>query len=188
MNTLSTINAIDLTPCPSFTPCASCTPCAPRKQHTFGRNIATAAKRATVAAFSAAALAACYVVPIDSYHHGEKTAAPAAAAPVAAPAPSQLVLTARLYPANAQAAPYGMLNGSVTNHLNGRGEIMVVQADELFRGEATRDVNNARNGTASGAGNKGGYMNCQYAMNNHTQGTGTCTFSNGAVYRFHLGA
>lgn len=141
-------------------------------------------KLSTIALTSAVALSACYVVPINQYPQAHTS--PAA---MAVPAvPTQVVLTARLYPANDMAAPFGMLNGSVTNHLNGRGEIMVVQADEQFRGEATRDVNNSRNGVANGAGNKGGYMNCSYTMNNTTQGTGTCKFSNGAVYRFHLGA
>jgi hypothetical protein len=142
-------------------------------------------KLTTVAAVSAVALSACYVVPVNQYPQGHTPAVAIAAAPAA---PTQVVLNARLYPANDVAAPFGLLNGSVTNHLNGRGEIMVVQADELFRGEATRDVSNSRNGVANGAGNKGGYMNCSYTMNNQTQGTGTCKFSNGALYRFHLGA
>jgi hypothetical protein len=142
-------------------------------------------KLATLATTSAAALSACYVVPVNQYPQAHAPAVSTVAVPTA---PTQLVLTARLYPANDVAAPYGLLNGSVTNYLNGRGEIMVVQADELYRGEATRDVSNSRNGVANGAGNKGGYMNCNYAMNNQTQGTGTCKFSNGALYRFHLGA
>jgi hypothetical protein len=137
-------------------------------------------KLSTLAAISAAALSACYVVPMNQYSNH---AAPAATVPAA---PSPIVLTARLYPSNELAAPYGVLNGSVTNHLNGRGEISVVQVGELFRGEATRGTNATRNGTASGSGNKGGFMHCNYTMNHATQGTGTCTFSNGAVYRFHL--
>ncbi len=139
-------------------------------------------KLITLASITTLALSACYVVPINQYPQG---AAPTSAASVAAP--SSVVLSARLYPANDLAAPYGVLNGSVTNHLNGRGEIVVVQADELFRGEATRDVNNPRSGIANGAGNKGGYMNYSYTLNSASQGTGTCKFSNGAVYRFHLG-
>jgi hypothetical protein len=145
-------------------------------------NLVSTAKLVTIAAISAASLSACYVVPINQY---PQTQTPAVIAPAA---PTQMVLTARLYPANDLAAPYGMLSGSVTNHLNGRGEIVVVQADELYRGEATRDVNNPRSGTANGVGNKGGYMNCGYTLNNQTQGTGTCKFSNGALYRFHLGS
>jgi hypothetical protein len=147
-------------------------------------------RRSIYAAFSIAAassLSACYVMPIDQYqaqtqqHQSQPTTA------VAPAAPTQIVLNARLYPNNEQAAPFGILNASITNHLNGRGEIMVVQGDELFRGEATRDSNHASSGTANGAGNKGGFMNCKYTMNSSTQGTGTCNFQNNAVYRFHIG-
>jgi hypothetical protein len=147
-------------------------------------NVMSTLKLATLAAASAAALSACYVVPVNQYPQGHTPAMSATAMPAA---PTQVVLTARLYPANDVAAPYGLLNGTVTNHLNGRGEIVVVQADELYRGEATRDVSNSRNGVANGAGSKGGFMSCSYTMNNQTQGTGTCKFSNGALYRFHLG-
>jgi hypothetical protein len=132
---------------------------------------------------SAAALSACYIVPLNQYQPGNASNPAMTSAP-----PTSVVLTAKLYPANDIAAPYGVLTGSVTSYLNGRGEITVQQADELFRGEATRDAANARSGTANGAGNKGGYMNCSYTMNNTTQGTGTCKFNNGAVYRFHLNA
>ena len=144
-------------------------------------NTLSITKLTTLSIVSAAALSACYVVPLNQYPHGA-TASAVAIAPLA----TSVVLTAKLYPANDIAAPYGMLTGSVTSHLNGRGEIMVAQADELFRGEATRDAANTRNGTANGAGSKGGYMNCSYTMNNTTQGTGTCKFNNGAAYRFHL--
>jgi hypothetical protein len=88
-------------------------------------------KLTTLAAASAAALSACYVVPVNQYSQDHTPAVAIAAAPAA---PTQVVLNARLYPANDVAAPFVLLNGSVTNHLNGRGEIMVVQADELFRG------------------------------------------------------
>ena len=146
-------------------------------------NLKSIINLSTLSLMSAAALSACYVVPINQYPHGAATST----AP-AMPPPTSLVLTAKLYPANDIAAPYGLLTGSVTSHLNGRGEINVMQADELFRGEATRDANSAKNGTANGAGSKGGYMNCSYTMNNISQGTGTCKFNNGAVYRFHLSA
>jgi hypothetical protein len=139
-------------------------------------------KLIAIAATSAATLSACYVVPVN---YSPQVQAPISLATIA---PTQIVLSARLYPSNDIAATFGMLNGSVTNQLNGRGEIMVVQGDELYRGEATRDINQSRNGTANGVGNKGGYMTCNYAMNHQTQGTGSCKFSNGAVYRFHLSA
>jgi hypothetical protein len=130
-----------------------------------------------------ACLTGCYVVPLDQYQpHTNSTTIP-----VAVTTASSVVLNARLYPINQYAAPFGVLNASITNHLNGRGEVMVMQGDELFRGEATRDPNNSRGGTANGTGNKGGFMNCSYAMNSHTQGTGTCSFQNNAMYRFHIG-
>ena len=129
-------------------------------------------------------LCACYVTPIQPY----TTPSPAAQVMSFTPAaPSAVVLIAKLYPNNDYAAPYGVLNGSVTNHLNGRGEITVVQGDEVFRGEATRNSGDSRNGSANGAGSKGGYMSCSYSMNNPSLGTGSCRFNNGAVYRFHLG-
>ena len=131
---------------------------------------------------SSLTLTACYVVPVNQYPQAHN--APASPQIVA---PSPVVLIAKLYPNNDAAAPFGVLSGSVTNHLNGRGEITVVQGGEVFRGEATRNVNDARSGTANGAGNQGGYMSCAYTMNNATLGTGNCRFNNGAVYRFHLG-
>lgn len=146
-------------------------------------NLISIVKLTTVSTISAAALSACYVVPMNQYPQGSTNTPATAIAP-----PTSVVLTAKLYPANDVAAPFGMLTGSVTSHLNGRGEIVVQQADELFRGEATRDAANTRSGTANGAGSKGGYMNCSYTMNNTTQGTGTCKFNNGAMYRFHLSA
>jgi hypothetical protein len=144
-------------------------------------NITSTIKLTTLSAISAVTLSACYVVPINQYPQSTTTPSTVAIA-----SPTNLVLTAKLFPANDAAAPFGMLTGSVTSHLNGRGEISVMQADELFRGEATRDAASNRNGTANAAGSKGGYMSCSYTMNNTTQGTGTCKFNNGAVYRFHL--
>jgi hypothetical protein len=132
---------------------------------------------------TASKLTACYVIPIDQYQAHTNNPMPVAATTNQ----SSIILNARLYPTNQQAAPFGVLNASITNHLNGRGEIMVMQGDEVFHGEATRDPNNLRAGTANGAGNKGGFMNCSYTMNSHTQGTGICSFQNNAVYRFHIG-
>jgi hypothetical protein len=34
---------------------------------------------------------------------------------------------------------------------------------------------------------KGLYMSCEYQINTPYQGAGTCTFSNGASYRIHIG-
>ena len=43
------------------------------------------------------------------------------------------------------------------------------------------------NGVANAAGSKGGYANCRYAMSNPSLGTGSCKFSDGAVYTRHVG-
>lgn len=154
----------------------------------LAKQTTTARKVQTLIALGACSfLSACYVVPInhsDDAYSGARHRAQAEAAPAA---PVVKILNARLYPANDIAAPYGVQVGTVSSQLNGRGDISVVQAGEVFRGEATRDVNNSRNGVANGAGSKGGYMSCTYTMTQQTQGTGTCKFNNGAVYRFHIG-
>lgn len=149
-------------------------------------------------AIAAASLSACYVMPTqyDSATGQYKpvypqtntvvVTQPAAAPAVIAAAPSSQVMMARLYPNNAAASPYGMVPGTVTNYLNGRGEIVVTLGDEIYRGEATR-LGTSSNGTANGAGSKGGYMNCSYTMNSTTMGRGTCNFGNGAQFSFHLG-
>ena len=43
-------------------------------------------------------------------------------------------------------------------------------------------------GVANAYGPRGTFMNCQYRMNNPRQGSGTCTFSDGATYDVHLGS
>ena len=40
---------------------------------------------------------------------------------------------------------------------------------------------------ANGAGNRGSYLACTYAMNSATVGTGTCRHSNGAQFTMHVG-
>jgi hypothetical protein len=129
---------------------------------------------------SMAALTGCYVVPISQYPAG--VPAPAGAVP----APGPVTLGARLYPANDVAAAMGVLNASIVNHLDGRGVFSVNAGGEQFNGEATR-MSQSRSGTANAAGNRGGYMRCNYTMNNATQGTGTCTLSTGATFNMHVG-
>lgn len=105
-----------------------------------------------------------------------------------APAPSTMTFAARLYPANDVAAAYGMVNAIVTNDLNGRGIFTTNINGETFNGEATRvGSGSARTGVANGAGNRGGYINCNYQMNNATLGTGQCKLSNGALFTMHVG-
>lgn len=133
-----------------------------------------------------AGLAGCYVVPIDP-RTGQPAAVPDSA-PVAAPAPALPVsFPARLYPANDLASRYGVVNATVTNDLHGRGTFNANINGESFMGEATRKAGSSREGVANGAGNRGGYLGCQYTMNSSTQGTGTCRLNNGAVFTMHVG-
>lgn len=129
-----------------------------------------------------AILSGCYVVPLHQY----PTHYPSAA-PMAVPAPGFVTLTARLYPANDLASAYGMVGAIVTNDLHGRGSFNTTINGELFTGEATRRAGSSRDGIANGVGNRGSYINCQYAMNSTTLGTGSCTLSNGARFTMHVG-
>lgn len=131
-----------------------------------------------------AALAGCYVVPIDP-RTGQAVPAQAAV-PVPVPA-APLVFTARLYPANELASGFGVVHASVTNDLQGRGTFSTVIGGESFSGEATRKLGASREGLANGAGNRGGYITCAYTMNSATLGTGTCRLSSGALFSMHVG-
>lgn len=132
-------------------------------------------------------LAGCYVVPID---HMGKPAGGYAYAPVPTPLPAQVPgpvnLIAKLYPVNDLASATGVLLGSVTNNLNGHGTFTVNVGGETFTGEATRASPGATRGIANAGGARGNFVRCTYNMNNSTQGTGECSFSNGAKYTFHL--
>jgi hypothetical protein len=137
---------------------------------------------ATVLA-SAAALTACYVVPI---HQGNYPAPSQPGAVVIAPE-LPLGMSARLYPSNELATPYGMLTANVTNQLNGKGQFSVNVAGELLQGEATRTAGSSRAGTANAAGARGTFMQCSYTMNNATLGSGNCRLNNGALFSLHIG-
>jgi hypothetical protein len=130
-----------------------------------------------------AALTGCYVVPL---HPAHGNGAPAATAP---PVVSNLPVTmnARLYPANDLASGFGVIQAMVTNDLHGRGQFSTQMGGELFSGEATRKVGANREGLASGTGNRGSYISCQYQMNSATLGLGQCKLSNGAVFTLHVG-
>jgi len=145
-------------------------------------------KFVAIAALPLFALTGCYVVPVAP--DGRPLAVypvPPAASP-SPPAPAGAVTTARLYPANDLAAQTGVLTGTVTNHLNGRGDFQLNYQGEVMSGEATRVNNDQRRGVANAYGARGSFMNCQYQMNSATQGIGTCTMSNGARYQLHLGS
>jgi len=142
------------------------------------------AASAGAAFFCAFSLTGCYVVPIDprtGYPATQQTQTVpgAVTAPVAFPA--------RLYPANDLASRYGLVTASVTNDLNGRGVFNAVINGEAFVGEATRRSGPGRAGTASGAGNRGSFLSCEYTLNSATQGTGQCKLSDGAIFSMHLG-
>jgi hypothetical protein len=96
---------------------------------------------------------------------------------------------ARLYPTNDLARQIGMLNGSVTNQRNGKGRFQLSYRGDTLTGEATRDSSgDAHSGVANAVGPRGTFMNCKYRMNNPRQGSGSCTFSDGATYDVHLGS
>ena len=145
-----------------------------------------------VAAALAALLTACYVVPVQGpggtvvYEHYPL---PPSGAPMPAPPATQLptVLNARLYPSNDLAAQSGIIVGTVTNMMTGKGRFQVNYLGEVLVGEATRVSNDERRGVASAYSPKGTFMSCEYQMTTPLQGTGDCRFSNGAAYKVHLG-
>jgi hypothetical protein len=94
----------------------------------------------------------------------------------------------RLYPANDIANQTGMLTGSVTNMMTGKGRFQFQYQGELLAGEATRVSGEERKGIASAYGPSGTYASCEYQMNSPVQGAGTCMFSNGAKYQVHIGS
>jgi hypothetical protein len=160
-----------------------------------------ASKRLIVAALVPAfALAGCYVMPVgpnnepwlvlggpvnpstSTYPGGP----PSAASPQGPAFPK--VLNVRLYPANDLANQTGMLTGTVTNMMTGKGRFQFQYQGELLAGEATRVSGEERKGIASAYGPSGTYASCEYQMNSPVQGAGTCVFSNGAKYQVHIGS
>ena len=153
---------------------------------------------AATATVPALVLAGCYIVPIAPdgtpvYPYSYPYAVPPGAAVVPAPpvvggAPMPATLSARLYPANDLATQTGMLSGSVTNMMTGKGRFQLDYRGEILTGEATRVSGDDRRGVASAYGPRGTYMSCEYRMNSPYQGAGTCTLGNGARYEVHLGS
>lgn len=150
------------------------------------------------AALSSVIVAGCYVVPVQPdgrpYQGGVIVSpSPVVAAQVIAPPPAlPAVANLRLYPTNESASRIGVVSGQVVNMLDGRGQFSVMIASETFTGEATRSPGKfsgakTNEGVASGAGNRGGFLTCQYNMSAPTQGVGTCSLSNGAEFRMHIG-
>jgi len=158
-------------------------------------------KSALALGASTLALSACYVVPVvdpqgnvQNYHYPlPPTGVPIAVVPGAFPPPPgggvlPTVLNARLYPDNDLATRTGVVTGTVANMMNGKGRFQLQYGNEMLTGEATRVSNDERKGIASAYGSSGSFMSCEYQMNSPRQGAGTCTFSNGARYKLHVGS
>ena len=158
------------------------------------------ARISTAAALAASALTlqGCYVVPYDKEGHLPAgfyvpydpslssirgPSGPAASQPAPAAA-----LAARLYPQNDVATRVGMVSGTVTNMMNGKGRFQLDYRGELLAGEATRVSGDQRKGVASAYGPSGTYMSCEYQMSSPVRGAGTCLFSDGARYQVHIGS
>jgi hypothetical protein len=152
----------------------------------------TTQRRATgvlAALVAATALAGCVVVPLNPDGTPAYAIGPAPGAVVAVPpAPSSLTLPVRLYPTNEAATSFGMLSGTVVNHLGGKGTFTLNVGGETMAGEATRTGGaTSRTGVASAYGARGSFARCEYTMNSPTQGSGQCTLSTGATYLLHIG-
>ena len=107
------------------------------------------------------------------------------AAPAGPAAPA--ALQARLYPSNEVATETGLLSGTVTNMMTGKGVFQLNYRGEILTGEATRVPGDDRRGVANAYGQRGTYMSCDYRMTTPYQGTGTCSLSTGAQYQVHIG-
>jgi hypothetical protein len=155
--------------------------CLGHESHHMSRLPARRVLQLATLVLAAATLSACYVVPMQP--------GPAAVVvPAGAPAPAlPLGMSARLYPANELATPYGMVSATVSNDLNGRGHFLAQIAGESFTGEATRVAGSQREGVANGTGSRGSFLACRYTMNSPTLGTGQCRMSNGAQFSMHVG-
>jgi len=149
-------------------------------------------------AFPAIALSGCYVMPVVDpqgnvqYQHYPLPPVGTPVSPTAYPGPYPgqtfpVVLNARLYPDNDLATQTGVVTGTVANMMTGKGRFQLQYGNEILTGEATRVSNDERKGIASAFGSSGSFMSCEYQMNNPRQGAGSCTFSNGARYKLHVG-
>jgi len=116
---------------------------------------------------------------------GLKTVPSSNAAPAMASMP--VTLQARLYPTNDVATEVGMVSGTVTNMMNGKGRVQLTYRGEMMTGEATRVVGEERKGMANAWGANGAFMSCEYQMSAPVRGAGTCIFSDGARYQVHVG-
>lgn len=170
-------------------------------------------KRTLIACAIPAVLSGCYMVPMSPDQVDRLTSlldqaqrapianaqaanvapkpAPAAtkdlaAPPIAIPA-GPVTLYARLYPMNEIATESGMVSGTVTSLMNGKGRFQITYRGENLIGEATRVSGEDRKGVASAWGPNGSFMSCEYQMLSYVRGAGTCNFSDGAKYQVHVG-
>jgi hypothetical protein len=155
-------------------------------------------KLAVAVSLQALSLAGCYIVPVGPdgnyavYIPSHPAPFPGGPSfPAGQPSQSQpglpKVLHARLYPENDIATQTGMVSGTVTNMMTGKGRFQLQYQGELLAGEATRVSGDERKGIASAWGPSGSFMSCEYQMSSPLQGAGTCNFSNGARYKVHIG-
>jgi len=154
-------------------------------------------KLAVALSVQALGLAGCYIVPVGPdgnyaiYIPSNPSPTYPGQSPVASAVPGQpaqpRVLHARLYPDNDTATQTGMVSGTVTNMMTGKGRFQLSYAGEMLTGEATRVSGDERKGIASAYGASGAFMSCEYQMNTPLQGAGNCLFSNGAKYKVHIG-
>ncbi|MEF8701107.1 MAG: hypothetical protein V5B36_07665 [Candidatus Accumulibacter sp. UW25] len=162
-----------------------------------GTSCAPGWRATAVLLLAMAGTSACYVVPATapdgSTTYGYYPVPPATVPPAGGetaprmPAATPATLTVRLYPANAHATQTGVISGTVTNMMTGKGRFVVNYQGEVLSGEATRVANEEKRGVASAFGPGGMYMSCEYQMNTPYQGAGTCSFANGASYQMHIG-
>jgi hypothetical protein len=180
-------------------------------------NFSLRARLPAVAAAVAISLPACYVVPLDPrtgqpyplpVREGAGQTSPSlTVAPAPAQAPQASVLSARLYPLNAQANKGGLLTAIVVDGHTGRGSFTMAYLGDTLQGEATRvDANyaafgrihhealgftsrsfNGRRGIANAFGAKGVNAQCEYLITGPSMGTGACVLSDGATYQLHFG-
>lgn len=159
---------------------------------------------ALAAALPALVLSGCYVIPVDSRGnavYAVGTPVPPQQAPVVVNTTANggappvvysgsalpAVLNVRLYPINDAATQTGMMTGTVTNMMSGKGRFQFDYKGELLSGEATRVNGDERRGVANAYGSRGTYVSCEYQMLSAQQGAGHCQFNNGAKYEVHIG-
>ncbi|MCB1773793.1 MAG: hypothetical protein KDI88_09270 [Gammaproteobacteria bacterium] len=150
----------------------------------------TSIKLLVSASALAALLGGCYVIPVEQdgqvVYQGPYLLPPSGTQAVPGKA-GPITLSARLYPNNDLAVSTGVVSGSVTNMMTGKGRFALNYKGEAYAGEATRVSDDDRRGVASAFSPSGGYMSCEYQMNTPRQGAGTCVFSDGAQYKLHIG-